>query len=88
MDKENDSCLSYTILVLAVAVMFFGLAVCIYSFVHCIELDFTEEQRNVCETQKTYIGLAGFLFIVISILCFVYKLGISKFVGNIFRSGK
>ena len=67
MNEEKGSTFREIILLLAVAALFFGLAICLFSFFHCTELDYSEEQRDTCGTQATSIGFIGFSRIIGSI---------------------
>jgi hypothetical protein len=68
MNEERGSTFREIILLLAVAALFCGLAICFYSFFHCIELDYTEEQRDACGTQATIIQFIGFSIILGSVV--------------------
>lgn len=43
-----------------------GVLICIFSRVWCFELDFTEDQRNACETDAKFMLVAGFLVTVVA----------------------
>jgi len=48
----------------AAGIFTLGLIICIFSRFSCIELDFTEEQRNACETKAVFVFIFGLLVII------------------------
>ena len=50
--------------ILAAGIFTLGLIICIFSKFSCIELDFTEEQRNACETKAGFVFIFGLLVII------------------------
>ena len=49
---------------LAAGVFTLGLLICVFSRFLCIELDYTDEQRNACGTKADFMLLFGFLVII------------------------
>ncbi len=79
MNSEKGSTFSEIILLLAVVALFFGFALCFYSLFHCTELDFTEEQRTICEIRSAIILFIGVSVIVGSVVCIFNRIAsISK----------
>lgn len=56
----------------------FGLLIFIISRFQCIELDFSEEQRNSCEYKANLVLIFGFIVIIGSIFVMYYG---GKFTG-------
>ena len=48
----------------AAGVFTIGLFICVISRFLCTELDFTEEQRNLCEIKAFFVLLFGFLLMI------------------------
>lgn len=62
--------------ILSAVIFTIGILICIFSRFLCIELDYTEEQRNACEIKSVFMLLFGFLVIIASIIlmCFSSKI--------------
>ncbi len=61
---------------LGAAIFIVGVFICMLSRFLCVELDFTEEQRNACETKANFVLVSGFLLTIGSI-------GVMLFSSNI-----
>ena len=75
MNKKGETfgCLAG---MLGAAIFAIGLFICIFSRFWCIELDFTEEQRNACETKANFVLIFGFLVIIGSIAVMLFSANI------------
>lgn len=59
-----------------------GLLICIFSRFSCVELDYTEEQRNACETKAVFILFFGFFVILVSIAAMFFSASILGFFAE------
>ncbi len=69
-DVETSGCLLGILYAGAFAI---GLLLCIFSRFLCIELDYSEGQRNACEIKSSFILFFGFLIIIGSTVVMVFS---------------
>ena len=63
----------------AVAFFIIGLLICIFSRFACIELDYSEQQRTVCETKANFGLIFGFIIIIGSIGAMMFSKSVLGF---------
>lgn len=67
-------------------VFILGLLICIFSRFLCNELDYSEEQRNVCEVKAGFMLFFGFLVIIGSTAVMLFSAKILGFFAKNFNN--
>ncbi len=68
--------------IFGVVVCVIGLLICIVSGFWCIELDYSEEQRNACETNANFVLIFGFLMTIGSLAVILFSAKILGYFAN------